>query len=337
MPRTAPPRAARGNISDVIAAGPVWDGAVGWTADCLPYSKGVLRRYRRAGFRHLSLTIAAEGDTIDAALRHLAKVRGWFETQREDFVLADHVDDIERAHALGRLAVSFNFQGGSPFGNDPGVVALYARLGVKQAILSYNSRNALGDGCLEPGNAGLSQLGRRFVAAMNEAGVTIDISHAGERTALDTIAASNRPVIASHSNPGGVHRHVRNLSDRAIKACARRGGVIGLNSLGFMLGPNNRATARLFAAHIDYVAALAGPGHVGLGMDWNFYDKFMQRLFDANPAMARLGYPRPPWPSLAPEALPEVLTELRRRGWDDAALRGLLGDNLLRVARAVWR
>jgi membrane dipeptidase len=336
MRKTLPRRAARGELGRLIAALPAWECAVGWTADCMPFTNGVLGRYRRAGFGHLSLTVAAEGDTIETTMRHLARVRSWFAARSGDCMLVDRVGDVGRASRLGRLAISFNFQGGSPFGGDLGLVEVYSRLGVKRAILSYNGRNALGTGCLAPQDRGLTRLGRRFVAALNRAGMTIDISHVGERTALDTVAASRHPVIASHSNARSVHDHARNLSDRLIKACARRGGVIGINGLGFMLGPDNRASAKLFAAHADRVVALVGPKHVGLGMDWNFYDPFMRRMFDATPAMAALGYPRPPWPSLAPEALPAILAELKRLGWRDRDLRGLLGGNLKRIAGTVW-
>jgi membrane dipeptidase len=313
----------------------VWEGSVGWTVECLPFTAGVLDRYRKAGFGVLSLTVAAEWNTPDQALRHLGRVRRSL-TGRPDVAIVTTVAVLEAARAAGRLAINFNFQGGGPYGQDPGLVEPFKALGVGLAILSYNSRTALGDGCQEPGNAGLSNLGRRFVTEMNRVGVIIDLSHAGERTALDTIQHSTDPVVFSHSNPRSRHAHVRNIGKKLIKACAETGGVIGINSLSFMLGDSGRSTVEDFVAHVEAVADLVGAEHVALGMDWNFYDPFMQKMFAENPALAELGYPPPPWDSLSPETLPAIVAALRHRGWSAADIAAILGGNMMRIARRVW-
>lgn len=332
-----PESEAAARAGRLIAASTVWEGSVGWSTECLPYTDGILDRYRRAGFSHVSLTVAAEWNSLDFTMHYLARTRRWFAERPADFILVETIDDVMAARAAGKLAVSFNFQGGGPLGGDPLMIEAYARLGVKLAILTYNMRNSLGDGCQEPGDAGLSLLGRRFVEEMNRAGMVIDLSHVGQRTALDTIEHSRHPVVFSHSNPAGVYAHVRNISRDMIVACAAKGGLIGLNSLMFMLSEKRRATVEDFVRHVRFVADLVGPAHVGLGMDWNFYDAFMQKMFTENPMMAKLGYPPPPWDSLAPETLPEVIEQLLEAGWSDAEVRGLLGENMLRVARQVWR
>jgi membrane dipeptidase len=171
---------------------------------------------------------------------------------------------------------------------------------------------------------------------MNRVGMIIDLSHVGHRTALDTIEHSVDPVVFSHSNPAAVYAHGRNIADDLIHACAKKGGAIGLNSLSFMLASTGKSTVEDYARHIAFVADCVGSQHVALGMDWNFYDPFMQKMFASNPAMAHLGYPPPPWDSLAPETLPEILEALQRKGWSDDALQGLLGGNMLRVAQTVW-
>lgn len=320
---------------DPIAGHLVWEGSVGWTVECLPYTAGILDRYRKAGFGMLSLTVAAEWNTPDQALRHIGKVRRSL-LDRGDVAIVRSVAELEAARAAGRLAVGFNFQGGGPYGQDPGLVEPFKALGVGLAILSYNNRTALGDGCQEPGNAGLSTLGKRFVTEMNRAGVMIDLSHAGERTALDTIEHSTDPVVFSHSNPRSGHAHVRNIGKKLIKACAEAGGVIGLNSLSFMLSDSGLSTVDDYAAHVETVADLVGPEHVALGMDWNFYDAFMQKMFNENPGLAALGYPPPPWDSLAPETLPEIVAALQDRGWSNGDIAAILGGNMLRIARRVW-
>lgn len=326
---------SRTKDADPIASLLVWEGSVGWTVECLPYTAGILDRYRKAGFGMLSLTVAAEWNTPDQALRHIGKVRRAL-LERGDVAIVRSVAELEAARAAGRLAVGFNFQGGGPYGQDPGLVEPFKALGVGLAILSYNNRTALGDGCQEPGNAGLSSLGKRFVTEMNRAGVMIDLSHAGERTALDTIEHSTDPVVFSHSNPRTEHAHVRNIGKKLIKACAESGGVIGLNSLSFMLSDSGRSTVDDYVAHVETVADLVGPEHVALGMDWNFYDAFMQKMFADNPGLAAMGYPPPPWDSLAPETLPEIVAALQARGWSNGDVAAILGGNMLRIARRVW-
>lgn len=314
----------------------VWEGSVGWTVECLPYTAGILDRYRRSGFGVLSLTVAAEWNTPDQALRHLGRVRRSL-MERPDVAIVRTVSDIESARTAKQLAINFNFQGGGPYGQDPGLVEPFKALGVGLAILCYNNRTALGDGCQETGNAGLSSLGRRFVAEMNRVGVIIDLSHAGERTALDTIEHSMDPVVFSHSNPRSEHAHVRNIGKKLIRACAETGGVIGINSLSFMLSDTGRSTVEDYVTHIEAVADLVGAEHVALGMDWNFYDDFMQKMFAENPALSALGYPPPPWDSLSPETLPALVEALEQRGWPGADIAAILGGNMMRIARRVWR
>lgn len=321
----------------LIAATTVWEGSVGWTVECLPFTDGILDRYRRAGFNHLSLTVAAEWHGLEATLRHLLKQRDWFARRSKDYLLVENVDDIEMSRADGRLAVSFNFQGAGPFAGEPLLVDHFRSLGVRLVIPTYNTANALGDGCQETRNAGLTALGRRFVAEMNRCGVVIDLTHVGARTALDIIECSTDPVVFSHSNPSDVYPHIRNISAELIRGCAKTGGVVGLNSLSFMLAKHGRSDVGTFCHHIEHVAGLVGPEHVALGMDWNFYDPFMQRMFAENPGMAQLGYPPPPWGSLAPQSLPQIVEHLLTRGWSDRDIAGLLGNNMVRVARKVWR
>jgi membrane dipeptidase len=134
-----------------------------------------------------------------------------------------------------------------------------------------------------------------------------------------------------------MHAHVRNIRRKLIKACAAAGGVIGLNSLSFMLSDTGRSTVETYVAHIQAVADLVGAEHVALGMDWNFYDPFMQRMFAENPGLAALGYPPPPWDSLAPETLPQIVAALHARGWSNADVTAMLGGNMMRIARRVWR
>lgn len=321
----------------LIDASVVWESAVGWTPECLDGGPAILPRFQAAGFSFLSMTMAADWDRPEPALRHFAQQRRWFARQPERFRLVESVADIHAAKAEGRLAIGFHFQGAGPLGYDPALVEVYWRLGLRWMILCYNMRNPLGDGCHEPGNAGLSLLGRAFVAEMNRVGMLIDASHAGERTSREMIDASADPVIFSHSSARAVKDHERNITDAQIAACAARGGVIGINGIGAFLADDNRADVAGLVRHIDHIAQLAGAAHVGLGLDVVFYQDFMAKLFDSSPMMASRGYPRPPWGTIEPEDLEPLVAALLARGYSAADVAGILGGNFLRVAASVWK
>ena len=327
------PSAARALIDDSV----VWESAVGWTPECLDGGPAMLPRYQAAGFNFLSLTMAADWDRPEPALRHFAQQRQWFLRQPDRFRLVENVADIHAAKSAGQLAIGFHFQGAGPLGYEPALIELYYHLGLRWMILCYNLRNPLGDGCHEPGDAALSSLGRVFVAEMNRVGMLIDASHAGIRSSLDIIDRSAHPVIFSHSSVRAIKDHERNITDAQIDACAARGGVIGINGIGAFLSADHSADVSAVVRHIDYIAQRVGAAHVGLGLDVVFYQEFMQKLFDSGPMMASRGYPRPPWADVQPETLEDLVVALMQFGYASDAIRGILGGNFLRVASLVWR
>lgn len=315
----------------------VWESAVGWTPECLDEGPSMLPRYHDSGFSCLSLTIGADWDRPEPTLRHFAQQRRYFENRSDLCRIVESVDDIRAAKRDGKLGIGFHLQGASPLGYDPALIDTWYRLGIRWMILCYNTRNPLGDGCHEPENAGLSLLGRAFVAEANRVGMILDISHAGIRTSLDIINASEKPVLASHSSARALKNHERNVTDEQIRALAARGGVVGINSIGAFLTDDNSSGVGAVLRHIDHIAQLVGPQHVGLGLDTVFYQPFMEKLYNSGPLMAQRGYPRPPWADVKPEVLPELVEALDRHGYDEAAILGILGENFLRVAAQTWR
>jgi len=327
-----PGRQARALIDKAI----VWESAVGWTPECLDEGPAMLERFRLSRFSFVSLTIGADWDKPEPTLLHFARQRRWLEN-RPELRIAESVDDIRRAREAGQLAVGFHLQGAGPLGYEPALLAFWYRLGIRWIIPAYNTRNPLGDGCHEPSDAGLSMLGRAFVAEANRVGMMIDASHAGRRTSLDIIEHSTRPVVFSHSSVRAIKDHERNITDEQIRALAARDGVVGINSIGAFVSADNHSDVPALVEHIDHIVQLVGPRHVGLGLDVVFYQAFMTKLYDAGPLMAQRGYPRPPWDDVKPEVLPDLVEALLARGYDEAAVLAILGENFLRVAAANWQ
>lgn len=203
-------------------------------------------------------------------------------------------------------------------------------------LIAYNRQNRLGTGCQVEHDAGLTDFGRRVIDTMAEVGMILCCSHTGAGTAADAIAWSRNPVIFFHSNAAAMHPHHRNISDDLIRACAAKGGVIGLVGFGVFVGGAGEMTVDKLAGHIDQIAGLVGAGHLGLGLDYVFDPTEGDGLVAAYPGwfpaeVASAGLP----PMIGPLEIPAIAEALLRRNWREADVAGVLGGNPLRVARQV--
>ena len=296
-----------------------------------------LEIWRRAGVHYLSVNVGYDVYEWQATIKTLARFRAWLQTHPKKYALAASTADIKRARKDGKLAIAFDLEGTDALDGNLEMIAFYYRLGVRQMLFAYNRTNAFAGGCHDQDIA-LTPLGREALAEMNRIGMVVDCSHTSYRSTMEMMERSTAPVVFSHSNPRALCDHGRNIRDDQIKACAATGGVIGINGVGAFLGDNDISAARL-VAHIDYVAQLVGARHAGLGLDYLPDVEEVPKLF------AR--YPQA-WPGYSaadmmdnrfapPELLPEITELLVSRGYSDSDVRGILGENFLRVARQVWK
>lgn len=314
-----------------------------WDAhSCLPLvsgiDMGVLRRHRQSGFDFVSINVGMDMNPIDQVMKAIAWFRYWLSQHPDEFVQALSMADVKAAKASGKLAVAFDLEGSKMLLEDVAMVEVYRDLGVRQMHLVYNRNNSVGGGCHDD-DTGLTAYGRAVVRAINKAGVLMDCSHNGERTSLDIMETSEKPVIFSHANARALVDHPRNITDRQIDACAKSGGVIGINGIRLFLDATD-GFAEPMARHIDYMVQRVGPDHVGIGIDISFdlgvddHPAHEDRAFWW-PASGR--YSRTGVGSAGPEVLPEIEQLLRKRGYDDAALDKIFGLNFVRVAEQSWR
>lgn len=328
---TAKQRAAR-----LYAKALVWDDHSGFDphggADL-----GNLDIWRKAGIHYLSMNVGYDVFDWQATIRTLAKARAWLQTHPRKFALARTVADIKRAKRQGKLAVAFDLEGMNALNGDVNMVNVYYELGVRQMLFAYNLNNLAGGGCHD-GNAGLTSFGRAVIKEMNRVGMLVDCSHTSYRTTLEAMETSAAPVIFSHSCAKAVHDHGRNIVDEQIKACARTGGVIGVNGVSMFLGENDTRSST-FVDHIAHMADLVGAEHVGIALDYAFDADKVDDLVDGNSAYwpESAGYGRHPTSYVPPKQLREITETMVRRGFKDREILGILGGNFARVADEVWK
>jgi membrane dipeptidase len=267
--------------------------------------------------------------TADDDLRELL---GWIEAgHRITEGNADVVElcgtgaDIDRALAGGRIALILALEGCGALGTAVGLLDTMFRLGVRMVSFTHMGRTGFADGSAEDSTGSrLTAAGVEALAAVEELGMLMDVSHLSASGVDDVLERATRPVVASHSCAFALHEHHRNLTDERLSAIAASGGVVGVNFVGTYLDANHPSVGRAID-HILNVASKAGADHVGIGSD--FIEQYGR---EAEPRLLEFVTP-----GLAgPADLPLVTDALLERGTSQQQIRKILGENWLRVFRA---
>ena len=297
-----------------------------------------LRRFREAKVGMVSLTVGSIA-TTEAVFRTIAQHEGIVSSFPDEFARVRAAGDIGRCRTEGRLGISYNLQCTTALAGDLSLIGVFYDLGVRQMLMAFNRRNLVADGCHERADGGLSLFGVSVIEEMNRVGMIVDLTHTSYKATMEAMEVSTAPVIFSHSNPRKLKDHRRNITDDQIVGCARTGGLIGVTGFGLILG-DNEATPALIARHMDYVAQLVGPQHVGFGSDHVHHEAKLIAAVRRTPEI---------WPAeggyrdvdrfafLQPEQFAAIPEELSRLGYGDADIRAMLGGNYVRVANAVWK
>lgn len=272
-------------------------------------------------------------------------VAHWKRTLRDNADIVSQiydVEDIASARRESKVGIILGWQNSTGYGDDLDNVWLFKELGVNIVQLTYNTANAVGSGCYESRDTGLTDFGRDLIHAMNEAGVLIDLSHCGVSTSADAVAASKKPVAYSHVLPSALRDHPRNKSDDQLRAIAEKGGFVGVTLFPAYLDEDKASTLDTYIRAIEHVIGVAGEEQVGVGtdltqghgeafFDWITRDKGRGRsLVDYNGAIELAGFE-------TIDRFPSLTKAMVARGWTSGRIERVMGQNWIRLFEEVWK
>ncbi len=231
------------------------------------------------------------------------------------FAPARTADDILRAHRQGRIASLMGIEGGDAIENSLPLLRVYYGLGVRYMTLTWNRGLAWADAAADTArHNGLSPFGREVVREMNRLGMLVDISHVSDSVMAQVLRLSEAPAIFSHSSARALAEHRRNVPDWVLRMVPANGGLVLVNFYCPFIDRANRPDIARVADHIEHIRTVAGVDHVGYGSDFDGIDCAPVGLEDVS-------------------TFPRLTAELLRRGWSDADVKKVIGENLLRVMR----
>jgi len=312
-----------------------------------------LRDARASGLSAVNVTlghVAGSAEPFEATVRDIAGWDDFIRRHPESLRKVLGAADIDAARAGGQIGVIYGFQNTEMLGRDPDRVAVFAHLGVRVIQLTYNGRNAVGDGATVPEDQGLTPFGHEIVERLQRERVLVDLSHSSEKTCLQALARAQRPLAITHSGCRAVADHPRNKSDAELRQLAGQGGVIGIYFMPYLRLERQPLAVDLLA-HLEHAIQVCGEDHVGIGTDGGtsaFDDMAAYRTHLAAEVEMRraLGIGAPGesadivlfLPDLCgPGQFAELAGLLAARGHGEARIAKLLGGNFRRVMSEAWQ
>jgi membrane dipeptidase len=311
-------------------------------AYALPLTDSEAAMFRSCGITGFHNSVGVGGaSAYEDALQFIAAWSGFVGRNTQVFTLVGKAGDLDAAKANQKIAVIMGLQNADEFREPKDVKAFY-ELGLRCAQLTYNTQNLLGSGSTERVDGGISDYGEQIIKSMNEVGMLVDVSHSGDRTTLDAVELSPKPIAFTHSNCRALNNHPRLKTDEAIRKLAAKGGVMGITGVRMFVKDKEPTTIEDIVDHIDHVVKLVGIDHVGIGSDSDLmgYDHMPPDQY----AQLKAGYKA----SYAfrdkidtdgfdhPRKVYDLTAALIRRGYSDSNIQAVLGGNFRRLLGSTW-
>jgi len=304
------------------------------------WSRKIFEEMRKGGLDCVHVTIAYH-ETCLETLRNIGKWNQMFEQHGDLITKVGSATELMQAKADGKTGVIFGFQNCSPIEDDFSLVEVFHTLGVRFMQLSYNNQSLLATGCYENDDPGVTRFGKQVVAEMNRVGMVVDMSHSAERSTLEAIELSKRPIAITHANPDFFEPALRNKSDTVLKALGQSGGMLGFSLYPFHLKNGPDCTLSEFCQMMADAAEMMGVDHIGIGSDlcqhqpdsvvtWMRNGRWSKITDYGEGSAGNAGWPaQPDWFADSTHYM-NIAEGLRKTGFESVDVEKVMGLNWLR-------
>ena len=304
------------------------------------FSPKVFEQMRAGGVDAVHVTIAYH-ESFREMILNLERWNRWFEVHGDLIFKGTTAADVRLAQETGRTAIFFGFQNPSPIEDDIGLVEICYQLGIRFMQLTYNNQSLLATGCYENDDTGLTRMGKQVVAEMNRVGMVIDMSHSADRSTLEAIEYSTRPIAITHANPDWWHPALRNKSDEVLRALTDEGGMLGFSIYPHHLAGGTNCTLDSFCQMIAEAASRYGAENLGIGTDlcqdqpdsiveWMRVGRWSKTIDYGEGSASNAGFPAMPTWFNDNRDFGNVAKGLISVGLSQNEVAGVMGDNWLR-------
>lgn len=301
------------------------------------WSEKIFRQMREGGVDAVHVTIAYH-ETFRETVLNIEKWNRWFEQYPDLIFHGEWASDVARARETGRTAIFFGFQNPSPIEDDIGLVEVLHKLGARFMQLSYNNQSLLATGCYEAEDPGITRMGRQVIREMNRVGLVVDMSHSADRSTIEAADISERPIAVTHANLHSWQPALRNKRDDVIRAVVENGGMMGFSLYPHHLRGKSDCTLQSFCEMVATAAERFGADHFGIGSDlcqdhpdsiveWMRTGRWSKDIDYGEGSASAPGFPPQPTWFRDNRDFGNIEQGLRRVGFSDTEVAGLMGDN----------
>ncbi len=303
------------------------------------WSREIFEQLQAGGVTMVHATIVYHEQIRETLLR-IGEWNRMFEQHGDLIMPVKSTDDIRLAKKLGKVGVMFGAQNCSPIEDDIDMIAIMRELNLMIMQLTYNNQSLLACGCYEAEDSGVTRFGRQVIAEMNRVGMIVDMSHSAERSTLEAIEISSRPIVISHANPNSFHQAKRNKSDTVLKALGESGGLLGFSLYPFHLKNGPDCTLDEFCDMVARTADLMGVEQIGIGTDlcqqqpldvleWMRNGRWSKEMDYGEGSKSNADWPRPLEWFKDSRDFPNLTAGLLKRGFSEQDVARIMGLNWL--------
>lgn len=312
--------------------------------DGLQYSnwnRAIFQQLKEGGVTMVHVTVVYHEQIRETLLR-IGEWNRQFELHHDLIMPVKNTADIRLAKKLGKVGIMFGAQNCSPIEDDIGMVEIMRELNLMIMQLTYNNQSLLACGCYEAEDSGVTRFGKQVIKEMNRVGMVVDMSHSAERSTLEAIEISERPIVISHANPNSFHEAKRNKSDTVLKALGESGGLLGFSLYPFHLKNGPDCSLDDFCDMVANTADLMGIDHIGIGTDlcqeqplsvleWMRNGRWSKEMDYGEGSKANADWPRPLSWFRDSRDFPNITKGLQNRGFRTEDIAKVMGMNWLNL------